>query len=324
MLLHATRVLFAPPTEDLRFLPEGPYPVSDGRFSWVAIAHGRESASGSLNLFDCRSGSNQSYALPGRPGFARPTDASDWFLVGLERTLGLFQLSSQRWIPVCQPIDQEVEGTIINDACTWGDYVVFGTKDLKFESPKASLYAWRPGLEKPVRLTGGQTCSNGKGIVVAGADGYRLLDIDTPTRQIASYPIDLQSGTLGSRSVALDLTHLSSFPDGMILCDQGRMALISFYDPFRNEPGETKLYRLADGECLGVWQTELAPQATCPQIISWEGKRHLLITTAVEWMAADRYRLCPNSGSIFIAPWDDGEPLETPPFKIGNLLEALA
>ncbi|MFM8406242.1 MAG: SMP-30/gluconolactonase/LRE family protein [Pirellulaceae bacterium] len=324
MPLHPTRVLFAPPTEELRFLPEGPYPIADGKFSWVAIAHGRDSIRGSLNLFDCKTGSNQSYALPGRPGFARPTDSSDWFLVGLERTLGLFQLSSSRWIPVCQPVDQDVEGTIINDACTWGDYVVFGTKDLKFESPKASLYAWRPGLEKPMRLTGGQTCSNGKGILVSEADGCRLLDIDTPTRQIASYPIDLQSGTLGSRSVALDLTHLSSFPDGMILCDQGRMALISFYDPFRNEPGETKLYRLADGECLGVWQTDLAPQATCPQIISWEGHRHLVITTAVEWMAEDRYRLCPNSGSIFIAPWDHAEPSQTPPYEVAKLLQELA
>ncbi|MFN5769042.1 MAG: SMP-30/gluconolactonase/LRE family protein [Pirellulaceae bacterium] len=324
MQLHATQVLFAPPTDELRFLPEGPYPVEDGKFSWVAIAHGKDSTSGSLNLFDCRTGSNRSYPLPGRPGFARPTESRDWFLVGLERTLGLFQLSSGRWVPVCQPIDQEVEGTIINDACTWGAYVVFGTKDLKFESPKASLYLWRPGLENPMRLSGGQTCSNGKGVLVAGAEGHRLLDIDTPTRQIASYPIDLQTGTLGSRSVALDLTHLTSFPDGMILCDQGRMALISFYDPFRNEPGETKLYRLADGECLGVGQTDLAPQATCPKIISWENKRHLVITTAVEWMAEDRHRLCPNSGSIFIAPWDQAEASETPPFQVGSLLEKLA
>ena len=87
---YSTEVLFRPETEQLRFLPEGPYPYGDDRLSWVAIQHGADAKTGSLNLFDFRSRSNQSLELPGRPGFAFPTNRDGVFVTGMERQVGLF------------------------------------------------------------------------------------------------------------------------------------------------------------------------------------------------------------------------------------------
>lgn len=51
-------VLFEPTDIDLKFLPEGPFDLGDGRFSWVGIQHGANARYGSLNIFDTRSRQN--------------------------------------------------------------------------------------------------------------------------------------------------------------------------------------------------------------------------------------------------------------------------
>ena len=75
-------LLFLPATEALRFLPEGPTALGVGKFSWVAIQHGATGSCGSLNIFDIASGLHQSFELPGRPGFAKPTTRDGVFVVG--------------------------------------------------------------------------------------------------------------------------------------------------------------------------------------------------------------------------------------------------
>ena len=58
-------ILFTPPNEEHRFLPEGPYPDSDGQLSWVAIQHGPSAQVGSLNRLDLSTGENQTFELSG-------------------------------------------------------------------------------------------------------------------------------------------------------------------------------------------------------------------------------------------------------------------
>ncbi len=69
---QTAQVLFRPSTSELRFLPEGPYPLGPSKISWVAIQHGATGANGSLNILDLATGVNESFPLPGRPGFAFP------------------------------------------------------------------------------------------------------------------------------------------------------------------------------------------------------------------------------------------------------------
>ena len=52
------------------------------------------------------------------------------------------------------------------------------------------------------------------------------------------------------------------------------------------------------------WQSIGSPQATCPQLIAWEGRVWLVITTAVEHMPTERRIDSPEAGFLFLAETD--------------------
>ncbi len=295
-------LLYLPPTDALRFLPEGPTALGKARFSWVAIQHGAQALIGSLNIFDLATASNVSHDLPGRPGFAKPTSNPNKFVVGCERALGLYDISDHSWQELAAGVDHDVEGTIINDGTLFADNVVFGTKDLAFATPKAALYAYRGSDKQLVKLAGGQICSNGKDVVCTANGKLKLIDIDSPTRKIVQYQLDLKSGSLTDSQTLVDLNHLEGVPDGMVLTPDEQSVIVSLYNPNPAGHGETHQYSLFNGELEHVWQTPGSPQNTCPLLIEGsDGKVQLVITTAVEHMPADRRSDSPNAGGLFIA-----------------------
>ncbi len=293
-------VLFHPPTPELRFLPEGPYPLGDNKLSWVAIQHGAEASNGSLNVLDLTTLVNQSYELPGRPGFAFPCSDGIKFVVGCERRLGFYSTRTGHWTPFGGEVDSDRSGTIINDGVVWEDNLVFGTKDLEFANKKAGLYLFRGADQQLIRLRDDQICSNGKAI--RQLDGaLQLVDIDSPTRQVVGYDLDIAGGQLGSPSVLLDLTADPAVPDGAILTPDGKSMIISMYNPEPAEAGETRQYSLTDGSLQCVWRTPGSPQNTCPNLVEFGGRVYLVITTAIEHMPAERQPQSPRAGAIFMA-----------------------
>lgn len=298
-------LLFLPESDALRFLPEGPTAVAPGQFSWVAIQHGPQSSQGSLNLFDVATRTNRSFELPGRPGFAKPTDKKGVFVVGCERELGIFDTRDQSWRSLVQDVDAQVSGTIVNDGTLYDDNIVFGTKDLEFKTKKAGLYLYRGRDAKLVQLRSDQICSNGKFVVAAGDGQVQLVDIDSPTRQVVRYELDIESGQLSPAEVAIDLTSLEGVPDGMTVTPDGNSVIISFYNPNPAEFGETHQYELRTGQLQHIWRTAASPQATCPALLPMpDGSVKLIITTAVEHMPAERQDQSPNAGGLFIADTD--------------------
>jgi sugar lactone lactonase YvrE len=272
----------------------------------VAIQHGADATRGSLNLLEIDSGRNRSIELDGRPGFAFPTTDPDTFLIGCEKQVGFFHLPTRSWRGPSASVEDGVEGTIINDGLIHRDVVVFGTKDLAIQEPKAALYFWRPSQDRLTRLAGGQTCSNGK-VIIEDDGRVLLLDIDSPTRQVVEYALDLAGGSVGPARVVLDLTDDPAYPDGMILTPDRESVVIAFYHPDAIGAGEARQYSLESGEVEAVWRTEGSPQVTCPQWLSIAGRTALVLTTAVEQMAAARLARCPNAGALFLAdtPWTE-------------------
>lgn len=294
-------VLYAPEASELRFLPEGPISIETGKFSWVAIQHGADAAHGSLNLFDLSTGTNGCFPLEGRPGFALPIQHPDQFLIGLERRLELWDIRGGKPEVLCKGVDDDVENTIINDGVGCSAGIIFGTKHLEFSQAIAGLYFFRTSDRKLFRLRGGQICSNGKVILEDSAGKVTFLDIDTPTKKVVRYTLDVEAGTLTEPETVLDLQNVAAFPDGMVGTADGTGVIISFYNPEPAEFGETRLYSLESGECEIIWQTPASPQATCPLLLEWRGKIRLVITTAVEHMPAERQPVATNAGSLFIA-----------------------
>jgi sugar lactone lactonase YvrE len=294
-------VLYLPPDHKLRFLPEGPYALGEGKFSWVAIQHGPTATKGSLNIYNLSTRSNESYDLPGRPGFARPTSEANVFIVGCERELGLFNIHSGEWRVLAADIDRDVTNTIINDGTMFGNNLVFGTKDLEFKTAKAGLYLFRGDDQKLIRMRNDQICSNGKDVVFTG-DGAFLIDIDSPTRRVVRYRLDVRKGELSNCETLIDLTNLEGVPDGMVLTPDEQSAIISFYNPNPADHGETHQYSLVNGDLERIWRTPKSPQATCPLLIDdVDGSVKLVITTAVEHMPAERQPKSPWAGALFIA-----------------------
>lgn len=302
--VQEAQLLLLPEAEEIRYLPEGPTWMGDGQFCWVAIQHGPEATTGSLNIFDLRTKASARYDLPGRPGFACPTDKAGVFLVGCERQLGLFNTADLSWTTIADGIDSDVTGTIINDGTCFQDNLVFGTKDLQFATPKAGLYLFRHDDQKLIRLRDDQICSNGKQMVSAG-DQLLLYDIDTPSRKVVRYRLDLDGGRLEDCQTVIDLSDLEGLPDGMTLTADEKSAIISLYNPHFAEFGETRQYSLEDGSLQAIWRTPGSPQVTCPLLVeSPSGSVQLVITTAIENMPADRRDRSPLAGALFIAETD--------------------
>lgn len=300
MELKPTQVLYSPSSSALRFLPEGPYPLGNGKFSWVAIQHGPDAKDGSVNVFDLATKTNVSYPLPGRPGFAFPTNQGN-FVVGCERTIGIFSPASQSYTPFVENIDSDCTGTIVNDGVTWDGNLIFGTKDLEFRTKKAGLYFWRGRDSKLFRLRADQICSNGKCVLNVGDSHIDLLDIDSPTRKVVVYRIDTELGQIESERTVVDLANDPGVPDGMTMTLDGKSIIVSLYNPNAAPFGRTVQYSIATGELEREWHTMGSPQATCPQLIEWQGRVCLVITTAVEHMPMERRGDSPEAGSLFFA-----------------------
>jgi sugar lactone lactonase YvrE len=277
--------------------------MEEGKFSWVAIQHGPDADFGSVNVFDLATKSNVSYPLPGRPGFAFPTNRGN-FVVGCERSVGIFSPALNSFIPFIENFDSDCVGTIVNDGVTWDGNLIFGTKDLEFRTKKAGLYFWRGRDSKLFRLRSDQICSNGKCVQSIGDNYIDLLDIDSPTRKIVLYRINTEIGQIETERTVVDLTNDSGVPDGMTMTLDGKSIIVSLYNPNASPFGRTVQYSIATGEVEIEWQHIGSPQATCPQLIHWQNKIWLVITTAVEHMPMDRRGDSPEAGSLFIAETD--------------------
>ncbi len=309
-------VLHRPATPELRFLPEGPYSLADGRFSWVAIQHGAAAAEGSLNIFDLTNGTSESRTLPGRPGFAFPCSQQGLFVVGLERSVGLCNWDTQEWTPFITDTDIEtdVSNTIINDAVTWDDNLIFGCKELEFTTPKAGLYLYRGSDRTVHRLRNDQICSNGKAVIADKAGALLLYDIDSPTKTIVRRHLNLEDATVSEAETVVDLQAGTVFPDGMILTPDHRSLIVALYDPGDPDAGEAHQYSLDDGSLQTIWRCPGSPRVTCPQLIRRNGTVQLLLTTAVEHMPADQQQRHPNAGCLFIAETSFQETGDQPRF----------
>lgn len=310
------KILYRPESEDLKFLPEGPYSLPDGRISWVGIQHGATSQVGSINVFDPTLGTNKSFELPGRPGFAFPTSTPGIFIAGVERAIGTFDTNSGTWTEVCGGVDEAVENTIINDGVVYKDNLIFGCKHLEFSDKRAGLYLWRQKDQALVQLRDDQICSNGKAILSNPDGSLSLIDIDSPSKTITRCTIDIDAGTVTEPQIIVDLTAEEVFPDGMIVTPDGKSLIVALYDPADPEAGAARQYSLTTGELEAVWTCPGSPRVTCPQLVEIEGNVSLVLTTADEGMEAERKPSHPNIGCLFVGETDFESVSDQPVFPV--------
>jgi sugar lactone lactonase YvrE len=299
------RVFFTPRTESSRFLPEGPRVMRvSGREAlvWVNIQRDVDSLLGDilLHYLDER---RDDLTVPAsdRPGFALPWAGDDRLLVGAGKSLLSCDLATGRWSLPFTHISDTNPRTIINDGeiVPGGKAVVFGTKDVQFKEPIANLYLYTVDDNRVSLLADGQTCSNGK-VFATEVRGLILYDIDTPTRKVVRYRLDVAARKATPDGTALDLGSEVGFPDGMCDCGDGTV-IVAFYKPDFAAAGRAVRFDLAKGKAIEEWLTPGSPRVTCPLLVQRPDGVKLVLTTATEGMPADMRGRCPNAGCLFIA-----------------------
>jgi sugar lactone lactonase YvrE len=300
------RVLVRTDEDEDRFLPEGPRPITlDGRDAliWVNIQTAVDATRGALHVRYFDNDETGAWNLPGRPGFVFPTDRPGIVFVGMGKQVGTVDLETNEFRPLAT-IRDDGPRTIINDGnvVPGGKAVVFGTKDVKFADPIAHLYLYTPGDNRVTVLADGQTCSNGK-VFAADARGLVLYDIDTPTKKVARYRLDLDRRTATPDGTAIDTAGILGFPDGMCDCGDGA-AIIAFYNPDPAPAGKAIRFELSTGRAVEEWTTPGSPRVTCPCLVQRPDGVQLVLTTATEGMPAEQREKCPNAGFLFIADTD--------------------
>jgi sugar lactone lactonase YvrE len=299
------RVLYRPEAAEDRFLPEGPRPIRlDDRDAliWVNIQTGADATSGALHVrfWDEDEDETETWRLPGRPGFVLPTDRPGVVLVGMGKEVGTFDLDAGEWHRLAT-IPDDNPRTIINDAevVPGGRAVVFGTKDVRFADPTAALYLYTLGDDVVSLLAPGQTCSNGKVFARYGG-GLVLFDIDTPTKKVVRYRLDVGGRVAVPDGVALDLGREPGFPDGMRDGGEGTV-IVAFYNPDPVPHGRAVRFDLTGGQAVAEWHTPGSPRVTCPCLVERPDGVKLVLTTATEGMPGDQEDDCPEAGSLFEA-----------------------
>ena len=292
-------VWHTPANEEDRFLPEGPRLLAgDDAWSWVNIQRSATASTGDLFVWNRLTSQLTKHLLPGRPGFALPTDHPDRVLIGCDQTLGVYDLCRKSF-RLLATIPQTAPRTMINDAqvVPGGEGIVFGTKDPVFQAQAGHLYHFSVKDKSIKILADDMTCSNGK---VFADNGLTLLDIDTPRKCVTKYQFELATRTLTEVGIAIDLRSREYFPDGMIDGGDGTV-IIAFYNPHAVEVGRAVRYDLRSGEPIEEWLTPKSPRVTCPMLFDDAGKIRLLLTTADEGMPSDLREKCGNAGCLFVA-----------------------
>jgi sugar lactone lactonase YvrE len=251
---------------------------------WVSTQYAANQPRGGLNVLDLASGENRHHPLPGRPGFFAETDDPEMLVIGLERSLVLFDRKQGQIKGTLATLPDD-ERVIINDGIAIPGGLIFGTKHLQFSLPIAALYHYDNATGQLRELRGGQICSNGKLF-----DHDRLIDIDTQPKTITEYRYD---GAVHPVRLIAPPATLPALPDGLRPTRGGTSIIVAYYNPEPVADGIAQEIRLSDGAILTEWTLPGSPRVTCPEVSG----DFVYFTTAVEGMPNPT----PHAGSMFRA-----------------------
>ncbi len=292
--------MFSDPDPRERFLPEGPRAVVvEGRDAllWVNIQSGKAAQTGKLHMRFWDTGEHRAFTLSERPGFVLPTNKPGVVCIGQGKEVGCYDLASGQWTHWAQIPDNNPR-TIINDAevLPGGKAIVFGTKDTLFKDAIAELYLFTIDDRKISTLATAQLCSNGK-VFMHDSELY-LYDIDTPKRTVVKYRLEVEKRSLSLIEVALDLSGLAGFPDGMVAGPDASL-IIAFYNPAMASYGIAQRFCLQRRYAIEEWRVPGSPRVTCPLFVNRKGQVLLVLTTADEGMDPDQQKASPHAGCLF-------------------------
>ena len=272
-------------------LGEGPFWFED-RLWWVDIEAGK------LHSVNGSGGDRASLSMGRRIGAVAPIDA-EHFLVALEDGIGIFHRASGVIDLLAAP-EKNQAGSRFNDGkCDAAGRFVAGTLNMAGRTGASALYSIGCGGAVEV-LHAPATISNG---LAWSADGATLYYIDSPTREIAAFPYDQETGRLGARSVVVRVPDAMGLPDGMDIDREGNLWVGHWGG------NAVRCWSPRTGECLAEVPVPCSQVTSCcfggPE---WD---LLYITTARVGLNEEQLRQEPLAGSLFVCqPGVSGFPVK--------------
>lgn len=260
-------------------LGEGPVWFENALW-WVDIEQKR------LHQGSPESGDIRTYEFPERIGFAVPAQQPGHWILGLQSGIWRWETATDSLtrLHAPEPADQ---GTRFNDGKVdpagrvWG-----GTMTLRGQAGAGSLYRIDDcGCRQ---MLDGITISNG---LDWDSDRGKMYYIDTPTREIATFRYDPQTGEIADRSVLARLPDHTGSPDGMCLDTEGGLwvALWGGHGVLQMDP--------ESGAVLGRVEVPAPNVTSC----TFGGKDldTLYITTARAGLTPEQLERFPQAGNVF-------------------------
>ena len=263
--------------QDTCVLGEGPFWWEE-RLWWVNINEGE------LHSVDGAGDDRRSHRLGQRLGAAVPR-AAGGLVVAVEDGIGLFDPATEAFELLHAP-ERGVKGSRFNDGkCDPHGRFVAGTLNMAGRKRSSALYSLNENgtLEK---LYAPVTISNG---LAWSADGRTMYYIDTPTREIATFPYDPDTGQIGVRRVTVAVPELAGYPDGMCIDTAGNLWVAHWGG------ASVRCWSPVTGECLSEIPVPCAQPTSC--CFGGPDFSRLFITSARE---GDDVEVRPLAGSIFV------------------------
>jgi sugar lactone lactonase YvrE len=129
-------------------------------------------------------------------------------------------------------------------------------------------------------------------LMLALRDGFGRLDIVSPTRQVAAFDYDIDSGNISNRKAAIKIEEKLGFPDGMAI-DEADMVWIAHWGG-----GKVTRWNPKTGKLL---ETIKVPHANLVTSCAFGGPNlnELFITTATVDLNEEQKRSQTLAGSLF-------------------------
>lgn len=195
-------------------LGEGPWwNEAERQLYWVDIERCR------IHWYNPATGESDFLQLDQKIGAAVQTASEGQLLCALQHGIYFLDLKTGQTTPIFDP-EADVPGNRFNDGkCDPAGRFWAGTMSMTGEKNKGALYCLDPvtGCRK---VLDGVTISNG---LAWSPDHRTLYYIDTPTREIAAFPYDPETGALGERRVAVRFGDEPGSPDGMTIDSEGML-----------------------------------------------------------------------------------------------------
>ena len=262
-------------------LGEGPvWDYRQGYLYWVDIRGAR------LHVYDPSAEIDRTVDVGEEIGFLA-LRASGGLILGLRSGFAAFDLEEGTVAPLVDP-ERHLPGNRFNDGkCDPAGRLWAGTMSTEGRADAGSLYCLYPDMSLRTMVTA-VSVSNG---LAWTADRRSMYYIDTPTRTIAAYDYDAETGEISGRRVVVTVPEEQGSPDGMTI-DRDGMLWVALWGG-----GRVCRWDPSTGRLLETIQVPAPRTTSC----AFGGLRmdELYITSARTGLEPDALRQNPASGGLF-------------------------